>query len=481
MTPETRQRPYVPALIIAANLAAITVLVYVSGGADSIAIHFYYLVIVYAGFALGDWGAIIVSLAAASLCGPHMPTRQGDEWVQQGLYPILVRTLFFFVVGIVSSRVAGELHRRAAEFQTLYEVALTISSSLRLTQVLQRIAEAATRVMGARACTIRLLDDDGKELRLAATHGLSDNYLRKGTVSVEASELDQAVLSGQVVAVWDAPTDSRFQYPAAASEEGLTSLLSAPLQSKGRTIGVIRIYSLQPHRFLPREVALASAFASQAAMAIENAELYEDLQRSYFETVRALTRAIEARDPATFGHSERVMKMSAAMAWELGYSQEAVETIRFGAVLHDIGKIGLEESALAEARTARPDGDVLFRLHPLIGQTILSAATFLKDAIPIVLHHHERWDGKGFPEGLAREEIPVYARLVAVVNAYDNLVQPLDPQVRALPPEQALAEITAGAGSRFDPRMVAVFRRVQAAVASETETEEPTAQALSDD
>jgi len=454
-----RRRPIVQIIVIAASLIATTIVVSVSGGTESFAINFFYLIIVYAGYALGEVGGIIVSLLAAFCCGPYLaPEDKLNDQPLLVLEETLLRTTFFWLAGVVSARVASELRRSSAEFQTLYEVARTITSSLRLNQVLQTIAESATQVMSGRACAIRLLSPDGERLELAAECGLSEEYRSKGDVTLTDSDLDRRVLAGAVVSILDVTTDPRFQYREEAKAEGLSSVLSAPLRSKDRAIGVIRIYSQRRRAFLAREEALLSAFASQAAVAIENAELYEDLHRSYFETVRALTRAIEARDPATYGHSERVMQLSLKLARKLRLSQEECENIEFGAILHDIGKIGLDERALATDFPSEPDEELWYRMHPMIGKTILAAATFLEPAIPIVLYHHERWDGQGFPEGLAREATPLYARLVAVTNEYDHLVSPLGDHAAALSAEQALHEITSGAGTKFDPKIVAAFR-----------------------
>jgi putative nucleotidyltransferase with HDIG domain len=194
-------------------------------------------------------------------------------------------------------------------------------------------------------------------------------------------------------------------------------------------------------------------------VAIENAELYEDIRRNYYETVRALTTAIEARDPTTYNHSERVTELADRLAAALEMSPDDRETLRFGCILHDIGKIGVEESAME----AREPGDrelVFYRMHPLIGRSILQPIGFLSDALPVVVHHHENWDGSGFPEGLAGESIPYQARLCAIVDAYERLRNTPSAGQQVLSLAEAVEEITSGAGTRFDPRIVAAFRKV---------------------
>jgi len=354
MALENNKKPVIrPASLVASllglalALVAITVLVKLSG-TDSVAVHLFYLPIIYAAFVFGDYGAILVALMAAMACGVWMPAHYAldAQPVPQTLADIVVRAAIFYVVAIVCSRSFTELRRRISEQRTLYKVAASIASTLRIREVLKLIANHALEVMNAKGCGIRLLDPETDELRLAATAGLSDDYWGKGPVSSADSTVDQAVLRGEVEEVYDAPRDPRIRYKEAARRAGVASLLTVPLHSKDRIIGRIRIYTKRPRRFRPREIELLNAFADQASVAIENAQLYEDIRRNYYETVRALTRAIEAKDLATFSHSERVTQLVEEMAKEAGISPDQRELLRFGSILHDVGKIGVAEESL---------------------------------------------------------------------------------------------------------------------------------------
>ena len=445
-------------ILLALSLVGITALVYI-GGTDSIAVHLYYLPIMYAGFAFGDYGAILMALLAALACGQWMPAKvTPDQVIQQEIGPILLRVCMFYVIGIAASRASYELKRRVMEAHTLYEVARSVTSTLRLRQVLDLITQHATTVMKAKASSIRLLNKETGELELVATAGLDDGYWQKGPVSVPESTLDKEVLAGEPEQIYDARTDPRFQYPEAARQAGLTSVLTVPLRTKGEPLGVVRVYAKTKRRFSPREVELLTAFGHQAAIAIENAELYEDIQRNYYETVRALTRAIEAKDSGTYSHSERVTHLADELAQEVGMSQEQREILRFGSILHDVGKIGVEHCPQSHEHL---EADQLFyQMHSLIGQAILAPAGFLAAILPLVVHHHENWDGSGFPEGLAGEDIPYEARLVAICDAYDRLLDPRSPDEPPLSPKEAAEQILAEAASKFDPTLVAAFRRV---------------------
>jgi len=468
---------------LAVALGGITILTYVTG-TDGITVHFYYLPIIYAAMVFGDYGGILVAMIAALACSSWVPAAVGPEGrIAQSLVDVLVRAGMFFVIAFVGSRAAYELRRRATEAHTLYDVARSVTSTLRLRQVLNLITEHAMAVMNAKASSIRLLNEESGELELAATAGLNQEYWEKGPVSVPESPLDKQVLTGEAEQIYDARSDPRFQYPEAARQAGLTSLLTVPLQTKERILGVVRVYARIKHRFSQREVDLLTACAHQASIAIENAELYEDIRRNYYETVRALTRAIEAKDSATYSHSERVTHLADELAQEVGMTEEQRELLRFGSILHDVGKIGLELQPEFE-QEFEPE-QTFYQMHPLIGQTILAPIGFLEAIVPVVTHHHEEWDGKGFPEGLAGEDIPYEARIVAICDAYDRLMNPLAADQPFLSSKEAAERIVDEAGSKFDPTLVAAFRRVLRAnhyeASAEREQHEPLGQPAAED
>jgi GAF domain-containing protein len=173
-------------------------------------------------------------------------------------------------------------------YTALYQAALTISSSLELHQVLQSIVKSTAESMEVKACALRLLDPSTGQLRLSAVYGLSGSYLAKGAVNVEHSLIDSEALSGKCVYIADAHKDPRFQYQDAAREEGLVSVLCVPLEVRGEAIGVMRVYTNKPTEFSDEDVKFLSVLASLAALAIENARLYESVKSSYEGMMTAL-------------------------------------------------------------------------------------------------------------------------------------------------------------------------------------------------
>src|SRR5438270_2595060 len=166
-------------------------------------------------------------------------------------------------------------------YKALYQAALTFSSSLELDEVLQSIARSTTEAMQVKACALRLLDERTGRLQMSAVYGLSGNYLAKGPVDVEHSPLDSDALCGRSVIIRDVRTDPRFQYKEAAALEGIVSLLCVPLEVRGKAIGVLRVYTGEPTTFNEHDVQFLSVLASLAALAIENASLYNSLKNSY--------------------------------------------------------------------------------------------------------------------------------------------------------------------------------------------------------
>jgi GAF domain-containing protein len=177
---------------------------------------------------------------------------------------------------------AGPPVRTHEDYYTaLYQVALTITSSLELEEVLQSVVRSITEAMQVKACALRLLDPKTDQLQLSAVYGLSSGYLAKGPVEVKFSQIDSEALGGAPIAIQDVRVDPRFQYQEAAKREGIVSVLCVPLEVHGKAIGVMRVYTSEPRTFHKNDVHFLSVLASLAALAIENANLYDSLKRSY--------------------------------------------------------------------------------------------------------------------------------------------------------------------------------------------------------
>jgi putative nucleotidyltransferase with HDIG domain len=186
--------------------------------------------------------------------------------------------------------------------------------------------------------------------------------------------------------------------------------------------------------------------------------LYEELRESYLQTLTALANAVEARDIYTRGHTERVCYMAQSLSREMGWNEEKLWEVKMGGILHDIGKIGVPDAVLNKAQTLTPREFESMKQHPVVGAKILEGISFLTPAVPYVLYHHERFDGKGYPYRLRNDQIPIQGRLMAVVDTFDAMTSNR-PYRKAKSFRMALKEIKDCAGTQFDPQIAELFLR----------------------
>lgn len=314
-------------------------------------------------------------------------------------------------------RTNEDLEHRVKELAALYQASQTITSSLDLNQTLQSIVDMTRAIINASSGAIRLLDDE-----------FHDNRPR------------QAVRSGQEPTV-DADRSAR--------------LIQTPLKIGQRTIGFFELGRAHGD-FSAEERRMLETLASQAAIAIENARLFERTQRTYYQTIRALAEALEARDAYTRGHSERVTQYALRIADAMGLSESNRRMIEHAGLLHDIGKIGISDSILLQTTPLSPEDRATIQSHPLFGDQILGPIQFLHDVQEVVRHHHERYDGGGYPDGLTADEIPLSARIVCVADAFDAMTSDR-PYRAALSREHAVEELERERGRQFDPAVVDAF------------------------
>jgi len=185
-------------------------------------------------------------------------------------------------------------------------------------------------------------------------------------------------------------------------------------------------------------------------------QAYRTLKKAYLDSVKVLAEAIDAKDPYTRGHSDRVRRMSLQIATSLGFTEERVEILEYGALLHDIGKIGIKDEILRKPGALSPEEHQAIQEHPMIGVKILEGVEFFKDKIPMIRNHHEHFDGRGYPDGLAGEAIPLEARIIAVADAFDAMAS-LRPHRKAMPLEAILFEMERHKGKQFDPNILEIF------------------------
>jgi len=352
-----------------------------------------------------------------------------------------------------------QLRRKVKELTSISEITQAVSASLDLQTVLDTIVRTINDVMGFRYCSIKLLDVKSNTLLVRVASGLGDQYTNRQPTSVGKGISGLAVKNREPIIIENIDADERVEQGHVIQALGIRSMVSFPLITKNSVMGVLNIYSEEEHTFTEDEMRMLAILAIQAASAIENARLFDDLRESYLNTIQALSMTIDAKDPYTHGHSKRVSDISVLVGNEMGMDNGQLELLKYAGDLHDIGKIGISEAIIAKEGKLTVDEYEIVKTHPLVGETIIEPVPFLNEIKEVIRHHHERFDGFGYPDGLKEYEIPLMSRIILIADAYDAMTSDR-PYRRALTHDAALIEIDKHSGTQFDPEVATAFMRV---------------------
>jgi putative nucleotidyltransferase with HDIG domain len=357
-----------------------------------------------------------------------------------------------------------QLEHRVHELGSLYEFGRAVSTSLRLEDVIHLVVETVPPAVHARAVMIFLWNEGEERLVLQEVGGAAEPS--QGTLKYRAGEglAGWVFLEGRPAIVADVRTDPRWKTEPELEQTILgfhaKDVLAVPIVRGKKVLGVLMAVNRQQGSgFSETDQSLFAALAGQTAIALENAKLFEDVRNISVAAISSLATAIDARDPYTRGHSEDVTRVVVSLARELGWQGADLEMIEFAALLHDVGKIAVPDNILRKPQKLVPEEwDVIF-LHPYHSAQIVRPVEPLRKIIPWIYHHHERWDGTGYPDHLKGEGIPEGARIIAVVDAF-NAMTTNRPYHTALSDAEAMREISRTAGKQFDPRIVKAFLKV---------------------
>ncbi|MGB6369572.1 MAG: HD domain-containing phosphohydrolase, partial [Atribacterota bacterium] len=270
---------------------------------------------------------------------------------------------------------------------------------------------------GAGRGSIMLLDKKKRIFFIKIPYDKSEKNIDKITFAENENTIGWIVKNKKSLYIKDLGKDKRFSIKENI-DYNIKRLLIIPIIIENKAIGAINLDDVS---FTKDTINLLESFSEQAAVAINNARLYQKIQDSYFEIVKALAQAIEAKDPYTHGHSERVMQYAVLIAQKLGLPEEEKESLKYAAILHDIGKIGVRGIILNNPNGLTVKEYDEIKKHPLVGEGIIKPIELLQPIRPLIRHHHEWYNGKGYPDGLSGENIPLGARIQAVADAYDAM------------------------------------------------------------
>jgi HD-GYP domain-containing protein (c-di-GMP phosphodiesterase class II) len=338
--------------------------------------------------------------------------------------------------------------------RSLHDLSKAINSTLDINEVVEMIMEKTAVLMKSEKVLLLLLNKADGSLEKYSSRGFGTEELPIERFK-NVQNFDHCIVhKGTVISL--AEIVLKDEYKELTNKIPLlSSMVFAPLEIKGEAYGLIGVKDSE-RDFSLMELEIFCSLGSQAAVAMENANLYKRLKDSFFHTAEALAEAINSRDPYTGGHTGRVRDYAVIIATALNLGEEELESLKFAATLHDIGKIGIDDAILRKRGILSVSEEAAMRKHPEIGARILGHVEEMGASIEGVRHHHERVDGRGYPDGLTGDKIPLQARIIAVADAFDALTTDR-PYKKAVDKATASKELKKTAGTHFDPRLVDIL------------------------
>ncbi|NUP99219.1 MAG: GAF domain-containing protein [Armatimonadetes bacterium] len=373
-------------------------------------------------------------------------------------------------MAINNARLYDAVKARAEALSALNTIGRALTGSLERDQVLGRVLQDALRLLDCRKGSLMLIQTEQDEdppydpqqpfvevageperfLQIVVAEGLPEEVVENTRIRLGEG------IAGGVAATGEPAVLGQGEVAEGSSSRDRSASLCLPLHAKEQIIGVLNLSDHIAGEFSDEEIELAVTLAAQAATAIENAQLYVDLRDQFVHSIRVIANAIDARDPYTRGHSDRVARYSRLIACEMGLSDDEIETIYYAGLLHDVGKIGIRDNILLKDGKLTDEEFDVMKHHPVKSAEIIYPVKQLRRILPGLRHHHERFSARGYPDGLHEEQIPLMARVIGVADTYDAMTSDR-PYRKALPRRVALEELAKNRGSQFDPTCVNAF------------------------
>ena len=341
----------------------------------------------------------------------------------------------------------------------LFEISKVLVSEFDLAGLFRIITEVIVQEFQADRLSLMLIDEVGGELMIRASHGLPPELASQARRRAGEGVSGLVVKHGKPFIISNGHHPDPEVMQALNRENMPVSSMSVPLMGRNKVIGVLNISKYKQPSFTTSDLQIASILASQVVSALENAKLYDNLRDSYVRTVQALVAAVEAKDPYTRWHSTNVAKYAVAIARDLGMSPSHLEEIHIASILHDVGKIGISERIISKPDRLSHDEFEVMKDHPAHGVRILDPIGFSVVIIDAIFQHHERYDGKGYPQGLLGDAISLPARILSVADTIDAMLSER-PYRGVISGEDVLKELERESGGQFDPAISIVAQRL---------------------
>lgn len=341
---------------------------------------------------------------------------------------------------------------------SLMHMAALINSSLDPEEIRRTAVTVATGCVGADAASLLLIDKYTGELYFEVVTGSKSDFLERRRMKPGEGIAGWVARKGGAVIVDDVKNDKRFN-PVFDDESGYDTrnMVVVPVYCKGNMLGVLQAINKLEGKFSQDDLEMLETVANLVGTAIENALLFQEQRETFLGITTAFAEALEKRDTYTGGHTRRVRDYSIAIAHQMGLSTAECNELKLSAILHDIGKIGVSDKVLQKPGKLDQDEFLEMSKHPSCGSDILAHVKFLRNMLGGVRHHHEKYDGSGYPDRISGENIPLIARIISVADAFDAMTSTRAYRT-ALPHEIALKELKDCSGKQFDPAVVEAFK-----------------------
>ncbi len=414
---------------------------------------------------LADKGAVNIEAEVITKTGKIKPvsitasiTSVGEKQIIQGIFCDITER----------KRAEEMIQLQLKRINALHLIEKAITASLDLKVTLDILLDQVTTQLKIDAATVLLLNPQTKLLQYINSKGFRTSALKYTQLKLGESNAGRAAIERQVITIANLKENlDGFERSKPFKDEDFITYFAVPLIAKGEVKGILELFNRVPLNPEPEWLEFVETIADQAAIAIDNATLFEGLQRSnveltlaYDTTIEGWSRAMDMRDKETEGHTQRVTEMTLRIAQEMGIKEEEFVHIRRGALLHDMGKLGVPDNILLKPGPLTDEEWGIMKRHPQLAYEMLYPIEYLRPALDIPYCHHEKWDGTGYPKGLKGEEIPLAARIFAVVDVWDalNSDRPYRP---AWTREKVREHICSLSGTHFEPNVAEVFLKME--------------------
>jgi HD-GYP domain-containing protein (c-di-GMP phosphodiesterase class II) len=343
---------------------------------------------------------------------------------------------------------------------TIHEIGIINAGSVKKEDFFQTVVASACDLIHSPRGSLMVFDETTKELKIVASKNISREVIENTRIKPGQGIGGRAFETGETIFVTDPEHNTQYK-DFIGSEEQKEPFIALPLKVKDKPFGVLNLHlSREKESFTDYDLKFLTLLAGESAITLENIKLYESIENFYLEMVQTLARVIDAKDAYTGDHAGRARQKARALAEALHMPEQMIKYVEYAALLHDIGKIGIDGAILSKPGRLTEEEYSEIKKHPAIGYQILSPIHFLGPVAHMVLYHQEWYNGMGYPEGLKGEEIPLGARIVATIDAWDAMMSDR-PYRKALSREIGISELTKGAGKQFDPQVVEAFLKLE--------------------